>query len=202
MTKARDFTGVRFGKLLIIELAERIGNRRAYKCLCDCGNTKNIRVECFSNGVTKSCGCIRNERIALLNKTHGKSNSSEYKSWHHAKERIFNPNDKKYFYYGGRGIKMDEKWALNFQSFYEDMGDKPSKNHSIGRIDVNEGYFKWNCRWENSKQQARARTDNVYVICNDKKMILKDACKTKNINYKMASKNLKNGTWLAKEIFK
>lgn len=202
MTKARDLIGIRFGRLTAVELANRIGNRRAYICLCDCGKTKNIRVECLFNGMTKSCGCIRNEKIAALNKTHGKSNSSEYKSWHHAKERVLNPNDKKYPSYGGRGIKMDKKWIESFEYFYEDMGQKPSKEFSIGRIDVEQGYFKWNCRWENASQQARARTDNVYVICNGKKMILKDACNIKNINYKQASKNLKNGQWIAKDIFK
>ena len=202
MTKANDLVGKKFGKLLVVELSEKIGNRRAYKCLCDCGIAKDVRSECLSTGVTKSCGCMRNERIGNLNKTHGKSTSSEYKSWNHAKSRIFNANDPKYPHYGGRGITMDEKWATNFQYFYDDMGPKPSKNHSIGRIDVNEGYYKWNCRWETSEEQARERTDNVYVICNNKKMILKDACKEKAINYKAASANLKSGKWDLKEIFK
>ena len=120
MTKARNLIGIKFGRLLPIELDKPIGNRRAYSCLCECGNIKSIRAECLTSGITKSCGCIRSEKIAMLNKTHGQSNSSEYKSWHHAKERILNPKNHKFSQYGGRGILMDENWIKSFQCFYDE----------------------------------------------------------------------------------
>jgi hypothetical protein len=81
------------------------------------------------------------------------------------------------------------------------MGSKPSAKHSVGRIDNDLGYYRENCRWESALEQARARSDNVHVVVAGVTMILKDACKAKSINYKQASRKIKNGSWNALEIF-
>lgn len=201
MVKAKDLTGNKFGRLLVIRLDQPIGNRRSFLCLCDCGNSKIVRSESLTAGITKSCGCIRFEKIQNLRKSHGKSKTAEYKSWNHAKSRITNKNDPKYPYYGGRGITMCQEWISSFEAFYNDMGDKPSSKHSLGRIDVNKGYYKENCRWEDSYQQARARTDNVYVNINGERLILKDACKQKGLNYKMIHGKIKSGKLTVSEVF-
>lgn len=201
MTKANDLIGKVFDRLTVIKLGPPIGSRRAYICICTCGLEKLIRSECLSNGMTKSCGCIRAENTAKLNKTHGMSLSAEYKSWAHAKARIFNPSNHKFSHYGGRGITMCQEWVNSFDVFYAEMGKKPSAKHSIGRINVNLGYCKINCRWESAAEQARERSDNVYVVVGEVTMILKDACRVANINYKQASRKLKDGSWNAKEIF-
>lgn len=197
MTAPINAIGHRYGKLLVVEQAPHIGGRRAYKCLCDCGNYINARIESLRADFTKSCGCIRNERIGNLNKTHGKTNTPEYRSWTGAKERCFNPNSKKYKNYGARGITMCEEWVNNFEAFLAYVGKKPSPKHSIGRIDVNKNYEPGNVRWETMEEQGKSRTDNVIVEINGEKMILKDACRKLNLEYKQTSNALKHKkvTW-------
>ena len=190
--KPISLDGMRFGKLVVVRHAGHIGDRRACLCECDCGIFATVRVECLRGGITKSCGCIRNLRVAALNKTHGKSGTSELKSWSHAKSRVTNQNDKKYPYYGGRGITMCDEWINSAETFLQDMGRKPSPKHSLGRIDVNGNYSRANCRWETTSQQARARTDNVIVDVKGVSMVLKDACLLLGLNYKIASAKMKN----------
>jgi len=77
-----------------------------------------------------------------------------YYSWQGIKSRCLNTNDKDYKYYGGRGIKVCDEWINSFESFINDMGERPSKSHSIDRINNNEGYNKFNCKWSNKIDQA------------------------------------------------
>jgi hypothetical protein len=197
MNEPINAIGHRYGKLLVVEPVAHINGRRAYKCICDCGNAKIARLETLRSGFTKSCGCVRAEMIANLNKSHSMSKSPEYKSWSHAKTRCTNKQSKKYPYYGARGITMCQEWIDSFEAFFAYVGPKPSSQHSIGRIDVNKGYEPGNVRWETLSDQARSRTDNVFVFLDGKKIILKDACKKLNLNYKKVSKALKHKgkTW-------
>ncbi|HFJ9368552.1 hypothetical protein [Bacillus pacificus] len=89
--------------------------------------------------------------------------SPEYNSWHHMKQRCLNPNNDRYKDYGGRGITVCERW-LNFENFLEDMGEKPSPEHSLDRIDVNGNYEPSNCKWSDKYEQVdnqRMRKNNT-----------------------------------------
>jgi hypothetical protein len=74
-------------------------------------------------------------------------------------QRCTNPNSEYYADYGGRGITVCEDW-LKFENFYRDMGDRPSKDHSIDRSDNNGNYCKDNCRWRTNKEQQNNRGNN------------------------------------------
>lgn len=124
--------------------------------------TGNLR-----SGGTKSCGCYAREKLSSISTKHGHTKNrrvtSEYRAWCKMKERCNNKKDKCYPNYGGRGIKICDRWECSFENFLEDMGYKPSSKHSIDRIDVNGDYRPSNCRWATAKEQARNKTNNRVI---------------------------------------
>ncbi len=107
---------------------------------------------------TKSCGCWRVESPSHAFTTHGMVNSSEYRIWSHIKTRCFNAKSRFYERYGGRGIGMCLAWVDSFESFYDDMGPRPTPRHSIDRIDNDGHYEPGNCRWATPAQQSANRS--------------------------------------------
>lgn len=98
--------------------------------------------------------------------THGENslNSAEYRSWAAMKSRCYNPKNKSYPRYGGRGIVVCARWLHSYENFLEDMGRRPNSKMSLERKKTNEGYSLNNCVWANAKSQARNRTNNKRVI--------------------------------------
>lgn len=169
MGKFIDLTGVKFGRLSVLGLTER-GKNKAIRwlCLCDCGKEKTVDTGRLKSGQTKSCGCYQKEMASKANKTHGHKVggvvSPEYTTWQNMKCRCYDTKDKYYELYGGRGITVCDRWLESFENFYEDMGDKPSNQHSIDRIEVDGNYEPANCKWATKSIQAinqRVRHDNT-----------------------------------------
>lgn len=97
---------------------------------------------------------------------HGKRHTTEYNSWCGMRYRCYNKNNPKYKLYGERGISVCDRWVNSFLNFYEDMGDKPSKIHSLDRINVNGNYEPSNCRWALPKVQSRNKQENHLLFYN------------------------------------
>lgn len=98
--------------------------------------------------------------------THGGSKTREWITWNSIKARCFDPDNKSFHQYGGRGITMCREWAESFPAFFAAVGPRPSPRHSIERIDNSRGYEPGNCRWATPKEQARNRRTNRAVTLN------------------------------------
>lgn len=100
------------------------------------------------------------ECAGSMNRRHGVSLTQEYAVWKHMRNRCNNPKCRDYPRYGGRGIKVDPRWDV-YENFREDMGPRPSRKHSIERIDNDRGYGPDNCKWATKLEQSRNRSNVI-----------------------------------------
>jgi hypothetical protein len=183
--KARkDLTGQVFSRLTVMYLHDVIKNRCIWHCVCDCGKETNVRGNKLTGNYIKSCGCLNNELRSERKKTHGLSDKiPEYRSWLGLRERCYCVTDAKYNHYGGRGIKVCDRWRYSFENFLADMGRKPTKNHSIDRIDNDGDYCPENCRWATKTEQVRNRRVTLRVNYTGFVYPLIEICKILDFNY-------------------
>ena len=137
------------GRLLIVE--EFPGGK--CEAICDCGAIKRYDTWKAKTGHTRSCGCLKKRLISERAYKHGGVGKAAYLSWREMKSRCLNPRHHAYAYYGGRGIKISERW-MHFGNFFADMGERPMGT-SLDRIDPEGNYEPGNCRWATKLEQAR-----------------------------------------------
>lgn len=159
-TLRKDLTGKRFDRLVVVKFAHRdAGNKAHWLCRCDCGRESVVQGYNLTGGQTTSCGCKKNTNPAILR--HGMSKTLVHSKWRGMLTRCTNPKAESYPLYGGRGIRVCDRW-LTFENFYEDMGTPP-EGSSIERIDNDGNYEPGNCRWATSTEQGRNKRNNRVV---------------------------------------
>ncbi len=161
--KSIDLTGQRFGRLVVLGKSEtRIyGRQLAWECQCDCGVVKPLLTSVLKSGSTKSCGCLKRECKPPVLLTHGLSRYSGMKVWQGMIRRCTNSEAKDFPLYGGRGVKVCERW-MDVRNFAEDMAEKP-EGCSLDRIDPNGDYCPENCRWATPAEQGANKRSNRMI---------------------------------------
>lgn len=162
-------------------------NKPRLVCRCECGTTRLVLVSHLKNGRTKSCGCNRHTVEQPVHQ------HPLYRTYCNIIQRCENPRNAAYKNYGARGISMAPEWRSDFWQFVADVGDKPSKQHSIERKDNSLGYQPGNCAWADRRQQMRNTRRNHIVTYHGRKMPLVEACDLSGTNYGTAKWRLANG---------
>jgi hypothetical protein len=152
---AEDLVGERFGNWEVKKRAANRQTRAVWLCECICGTLSEVYGGNLRRGLSKGCGCnwaeVHPEKFK-----HGRAETKEWHAWSHLRQRCDNPNLRNYSEYGGRGITYDPAW-VDFANFFADMGEAPSPEHSIDRIDNDGNYCKSNCKWSTASEQALNR---------------------------------------------
>jgi len=162
--QVENLAGRRFGRITVRGRGPNEHKTMArWHCVCDCGKQTLVRHRSLVKGLTMSCGCYGKEigRTAAL--VHGESHDPTRVAWIDMLDRCQNPSNASYHNYGGRGISVCQWWTKSFDSFLRDVGRRPSKNHSIDRINNNGNYEPGNCRWATRTEQSRNRRTNRLV---------------------------------------
>lgn len=164
--KFKDITGQTFTRLKALGY---VGSNKAglamWSCICRCGQEVVVSGTDLRKGHTRSCGCLAVDVVIARSTKHGcatrKKTIPEFHIWHAMNQRCYDKNYKDYYLYGGRGIKVCERWRKSFKNFFTDMGLRPSSKHSLDRKNSDGDYTLENCRWATAIEQANNKRNNI-----------------------------------------
>lgn len=209
MLNIAELIGRKFGRLIVLrDLGSYKGNykhkRRHVLCKCECGNEVELYVNNLLNKTspTRSCGCLDLEKIAQRARdfftTHNLSKTPTYKCWIGMKTRCYDSRDPKYHLYGGRGIKVCDRWLHSFENFYQDMGVRP-EGTTLDRVDSNGPYAPDNCRYADIFTQNNNKRTNIRLTLGTETHTLSEWARTLKVTRNTLASRYYKG-WSTEQI--
>lgn len=186
--KLIDLMGMRFGRLLVL----RKGAPKKWFCRCDCGVERDVTAAGLRAGIANSCGCVKGERIGNLNRKHMMSNTRAQRVWSDMRRRCRDPNRADFRYYGGRGIKVCERWENSLAAFIADMGEPPD-GMTLDRISPDGDYEPGNCRWMSVADQQRNKRSNVTTTWRGKVVCMAEIATATGLPYESIRRKVNDG---------
>ena len=202
----KDLTGKKFTRLTVIKRARNKNKKVMWDCVCNCGYKTTVEAWSLTAKLTKSCGCLNKEIITKYKKINynGKlipiTSHPLFPIYHGIKNRCYNKNLPNYHRWGGRGIRMSLSWKNSFLSFVNDMGERPTENHSIERKNNNKGYSKYNCIWATAKEQNNNQRSNINLTYKKKSRTLAQWAEILNMKYSKLYARINRG-WSIERAF-
>jgi hypothetical protein len=224
-----SLVGRTFGRLFVISDGPRGRNSngvsyRTSICRCDCGNTVTVRNASLRSGLTRSCGCLKDEMDAvnLCCVTHGLSRQGRvhplFKVWNAMMGRCTVPTHQSFHYYGGRDekdggpVRICER-LRSAESFVEEIGHHPGNKLTFDR-ENNSGHYTcghcpecvrngWpmNWRWVTQKRQMRNRRGNLILTYKGITGCLTDLCEHFGIDRCLVWQRLNTLKWSVERAF-
>lgn len=191
-----------FGRWMVTDYAASVNGKARLVCKCECGTIRNIDKYSLTHNGTNSCGCLQKEQPNR--KKHGMSKATIHRTWRNMKDRCYNKNNKEYSDYGGRGIKVCERWLDNFEAFYSDVSSLLHYNemgYSIDRIDNNGNYEPNNVQWATKTEQNKNKRNNINITYNGKTQCLKAWAMELDMPYCTLWQRIKTLKWSAERAF-
>lgn len=148
--------GNQFGMLTVLEYLGRVGRYASYRFACACGAEKVASIYKVKSGKVRSCGCAAKSAIVSTLNGEGMTYHPLYHMWFSMMNRCYDPKNKLFHRYGGRGIKVYEPWHCA-KTFVDEVGPRPGKGLHLDRIDNDGNYEPGNVRWLTSKANNRAK---------------------------------------------
>ena len=198
MSRTEDVVGKTFNRLTVVSQRSN-GRRTVCKCICVCGNEKEVALDKLKSGHTKSCGCLTHDHTRRYQSLDDITYHRLWNIYTKMKRRCYTLEDPAYSYYGGRGISVCEEWRNKPTSFFNwALQNGYNNDLTIDRIDVNGNYEPKNCRWATKAEQALNKRNNFILEYKGVKKPLSEWVKEYQFNRTTLLNRLKRG-WSVEE---
>jgi hypothetical protein len=202
----KNLSGQRFGRWTVVGYSHKArepygGLAHFWMCKCDCGSERPVRQNNLLSGKSQSCPCVKIDKIRARSTIHGKAMRGKthpvYRSWQSIMKRCYDPKQRGFKYWGGRGITVCERWKTS-TGFIDDMLPIWKPGTSIDRIDNNGNYEPGNVRWANKQEQNSNTRRNRRIEFNGETKTIKQWSETIGGSASLVSDRLKWG-WTIEE---